>query len=222
MARKLPQLSSPFELELDELPREGRDLVRWHEVFGAEHPLRVEIGVGNSTFLIEVARGAPSFSYLGFEYSRKRVLKFLKKVELAGLTNIRILRLNAAEALDRICAPRSMDHFYINHPDPWPKRRHAKKRLITPENAAVLARLLREGGGISLRTDAPAYASQMLEVLDGTEGLANAAGRGAFSAAPLEPFSTPYERKFREAGREIFYLEYVGAGSGPVPIRSIP
>ena len=155
-----------------------------------------------------MARSAPAFHYLGFEYSRKRVVRFLKKVDLAGIDCIRILRVNATEVLDRICAPGSVDHFYINHPDPWPKRRHARKRLIIPENAAVLAKLLAPGGGMSLRTDAPDYARQMLEVLDAVPGLVNGAGRGSFAAAPLEPHPTPYERKFREAGKEIFYLEY--------------
>jgi tRNA (guanine-N7-)-methyltransferase len=196
-----------FELSFNELPSDG-DLVRWGEVFGAERPLRIEIGVGNSDFLVQVARSAPGFNYLGFEYSRKRVVKFLKKVDLAGIDRIRILRVNATEVLDRICAPASVDHFYINHPDPWPKRRHARKRLIIPERAAMLARLLAAGGGLSLRTDAPDYARQMLEVLDATSGLVNTTGRGSFAPAPLEPHATPYERKFRAAGKQIFYLEY--------------
>jgi len=196
-----------FELSFNELPSD-RDLVRWDEVFGADRPLRIEIGVGNSDFLVRVARSAPGFNYLGFEYSRKRVFKFLKKVDLAGIDCIRILRVNATEVLDRICAPGSVDHVYINHPDPWPKRRHARKRLVIPENAALLAKLLAPGGGMSLRTDAADYARQMLAVLDATPGLVNTAGRGSFAAMPLEPHATPYEKKFREAGREIFYLEY--------------
>lgn len=208
MPRKLPDLTSDHEIHLDSLPCELSGTVRWDEVFGADRPLRLEIGVGNSPFLIEVSKLSPGFNYVGFEYSAKRVLKFLKKVEKAEVTNIRILRMNAAGVLDRIFKPASVDHIFINHPDPWPKRRHAKKRFVSPGNAALMHRLLSPGGGLSLRTDALEYAVQMLEVLDGTEGLVNAAGAGAFSASPAYPFETPYESKFRAAGRKIHYLEY--------------
>jgi tRNA (guanine-N7-)-methyltransferase len=208
MPRKLPDVTSGYEIHLDSLPAGPAGAVDWDRVFGAARPLRIEIGVGNSPFLIEVSRLCPDFNYLGFEYSAKRVLKFLKKVEKAEVTNIRILRMNAAVVLDRIFRPASVDHIFLNHPDPWPKRRHAKKRFVSPANASSMLRLLRPGGGISLRTDALDYALEMLQVLDGTEGLVNASGAGSFAAAPAYPFETPYEVKFRAAGREIRYLEY--------------
>lgn len=208
MARRLSDFTSSFELSLEKLPAEDSGLVRWDEVYGAHKPLRIEVGVGNSFFLVELALRAPDFSYLGFEYSRKRVLKFLRKVEAAGLTNVRVLPVNALSLLDRAFASDSVDHFYINHPDPWPKRRHAKKRLIQPHNVQKMLRLLRPGGGISLRTDVRTYAIQMLEVLDGTAGLRNSAGRSAFSPVPLEPYRTAFEEKFVAQGRPIYYLEY--------------
>jgi len=208
MSRKLPDLISDHEIHLDSLPCELSGAVRWNLVFGADRPLRLEIGVGNSPFLIEVSKVSPDFHYVGFEYSAKRVLKFLKKVERAEITNIRIIRMNASSVLDRIFQPASVDHIFINPPDPWPKRRHAKKRFVSSESAALLERLLRPGGGLSLRTDALEYALLMLEVLDGTEGLVNAAGAGSFSASPAYPFETPYESKFRAVGKRIHYLEY--------------
>jgi tRNA (guanine-N7-)-methyltransferase len=213
MARKFPEAVSGYELNLGELPLELSGAVLWNSVFGASRALRIEVGVGNSPFLIQVSLRSPGFNYLGFEYSKKRVLKFLKKVEAAKVTNIRILRLNACLALPRLFLPESVDHFYINHPDPWPKRRHGKNRFVAPANMETLRKLLRPAGGISLRTDSAPYAKQMLEVLDGTEGLTNLAGKGAVMPKPLEDFSTPYEAKFRKEGREIFYLEYVKRGS---------
>lgn len=215
MARKYPEVQSSLELSLADLPLDGSNKVRWDELFQADRPLRIEIGVGNSPFLIEVARGAPGFNYLGFEYSKKRVLKFLKKVEAAELTNIRMLRVDAALVLNHLFHDDSVDHFYINHPDPWPKRRHARKRFVNAENAGWIQRLLAPGGGLSLRTDVPPYALQMLEVLDGTEGLENLAGKGCFSPAPMENHPTPYESKFLGEGRKIFYLEYVKVRGRP-------
>jgi tRNA (guanine-N7-)-methyltransferase len=207
MPRKLPLVTSDYEIRYPELPQDG-GIIDWDAVFGAARPLRVEIGVGNSPFLIEVSRAAPDFNYLGFEYSGKRVLKFLKKLEASGLTNIRILRLNAITVLPHALRPGTVDRFYLNHPDPWPKRRHAKKRFVNAENAALLTRLLRGGGGISLRTDVPDYAAQMLEVLEAADGLRNLHGAGQFAPAPADGQVTPYEEKFIAAGRRIFYLEY--------------
>lgn len=213
MGRRYPKFSSSYEVSLHDLPVGEPGFVDWDSVFGRPGPLRVEIGVGNSRFLIEVALRAPEYNYIGFEYSRKRVLKFLKKVEGQGLTNIRVIPANALLVLDWAFRPDSVDHFYIHHPDPWPKRRHAKKRLIRPDVAATLVRLLRPGGGISLRTDDALYARQMLEVLDATGGLVNSSGPGRFAEAPLDPFPTAYEARFLQQGRRILYLEYRKLGA---------
>ncbi len=220
MGRRYPNFSSAYELSLHDLPVGARGFVDWNSVFGRPAPLRVEIGVGNSRFLIEVAVREPEYNYLGFEYSRKRVLKFLKKVEGEGIANIRVVPVNALLVLDWAFAPESIDHFYIHHPDPWPKRRHAKKRLIRPEVAERLARLLRPGGGMSLRTDDERYALEMLEVLDAAEGLRNCSGPGRFAEAPLHPFTTAYEAKFLREGRRILYLEYRKLEGLELPARA--
>jgi tRNA (guanine-N7-)-methyltransferase len=175
----------------------------------------VEIGVGTSTFLIEVAAQAPEFNYLGFEYSAKRVAKFLKKVAASGVTNIRMALEDATAVLGGVLAAGSVDRFFINHPDPWPKRRHAKKRFVNRRNMEILVRFLRPGGGLSLRTDHAAYAEQMIAVLDATDGLENLAGRGSFSPKPRETILTLYESKFLRAGQPIFYLEYSKAPAAP-------
>ena len=205
---KVPEAARRFELVLDELPRGDDGRVDWARVYGRERSLRIEIGVGNSPFLIEVAKSAPEFDYLGFEYEKDRVRKFLKKVGKANVETIRMLHCDVLDVLEDIVPPGSVNRFYINHPDPWPKRRHAKNRLVRTENAQLLAGLLEQGGGLSLRTDAPAYAEQMLDVLDSCEGLVNVAGEGCFADEPRDYFPTPYESKFREQGLPIYYLEY--------------
>jgi tRNA (guanine-N7-)-methyltransferase len=208
LPRRVPETASTYELSFEDLTKSAPGPIDWSLVFGVARPVRVEIGVGTSTFLVEVAQKTPEFSYVGFEYSGKRVLKFLRKVESAGVANIRMLRLDAARVLDRLFAEGSIDHFYINHPDPWPKRRHEKKRFVSPSNASRLRQLLRAGGGISLRTDFAAYAQQMLDVLDAEPGMVNLAGRGSFALAPRETTQTHYESKFLKSGRQIYYLEY--------------
>ncbi|MBN1442979.1 MAG: tRNA (guanosine(46)-N7)-methyltransferase TrmB [Planctomycetes bacterium] len=208
MTRRYPQIESPFLLDPGALPLRSSEIVDWGRVFDRPRPLRIEVGVGNSPFLIEVARIEPEFSYLGFEYCRRRALKFLKKVHAAELENIRVLQLHAADVMHRWIAEETVDHIFINFPDPWPKRKHARRRLVQRESMDLACRLLRPGGGISLRTDADRYARQMLEVLDGCGSLENLGGRGRLVEQSLYPFPTPYELKFRAEGRTIYYLEY--------------
>jgi tRNA (guanine-N7-)-methyltransferase len=207
-AFRIPHSTSDLELSLDKLQAIPDVRERWARIFGDDRPLRIEIGVGNSSFLIQVALRDPGFNYLGFEYSPKRVRKVLKKVEASGARCIRILRLNAVRVLAELVAPGSVDRFFVNFPDPWPKRKHAKHRLIQPLTVGLLSRLLRPGGGISLRTDAPAYAAQMVAVLEGVPELVNLAGAGQFAGVPRDEIHTPYELKYRAEGRAIHYLEY--------------
>jgi len=204
-----------FELDLSALLADGDPAARWSRAFGADRPLRIEIGVGNSDFLVRLSEREPAFSYLGFEYSPKRAWKFLKRVKARGLTNIRLLRVDAAGALEALVAPGSVDSFFILFPDPWPKHRHAKHRLIQPATAALLARLLAPGGRLSLRSDDPRYAARMLEVLDGTPEFENLAGKGRFAAAPRHEIPTAYEVKYRLEGRAIHCLEYRKPGRSP-------
>ncbi len=208
----VPEPTRSFELCPDNLPRDSEGLVLWEELFEGARPLRVEIGVGTSTFLIDVAEQNPAHGFIGIEYSAKRVAKFLKKVECRGVVNIRMLRVDAVRWIRKLFGPGSIDHFYVNHPDPWPKRRHQKKRFVNQHNAALIAEFLRPGGGLSLRTDFAEYAEQMLEVLDKTPALANSCGEGCFASSPREPTRTLYETKFLLAGMQIFYLEYEKIG----------
>ena len=196
------------ELSLAELLSEPDPARRWAKAYGALRPLRIEIGVGKSEFLIQVCLQEPGFNYLGFEYSPKRVANFLRQVELRGIRSIRMLRANASMYLSTLVAPASVDRFFVNFPDPWPKRRHTKHRLIQEPLAAILERLLLSGGGISLRSDDPSYAAEMRRVLDGTRGLTNLAGPGRFAVEPRDAIPTLYEQKFRQEGRSIHYLEY--------------
>ena len=171
--RKLPAIESDYLLRLEKLPGYGEKLVRWEEVFGQARPLRIEVGVGNSPFLIEVADREPDYNYLGLEYSHKRVIKFLKKVEVAGFKNIRMLHLNSDLLFSDYIAPAGIEHLFVNFPDPWPKRRHGKKRFIAGERLKAAAKLLAPGGGFSLRTDARDYALEARENLENNEDLEN-------------------------------------------------
>ena len=206
--RKLPAIESDYLLRLEKLPGYSKKLVRWEEVFGQTRPLRIEVGVGNSPFLIEVADREPDYNYLGLEYSHKRVMKFLKKVEVAGFKNIRMLHLNSDLLFSDYIAAAGIEHLFVNFPDPWPKRRHGKKRFIAGERLAAAAKLLAPGGGFSLRTDARDYALEARENLEANEDLENRFPGSEWAPEPLYPFETPYEIKFKAQGLRIYYFEY--------------
>ena len=180
----------------------------WSGIFARTRPLRVEIGVGRSDFLIRVAQDEPEFNYLGFEYSYKRVKAFLKQVRRQGAENIRVVAENVHYLFDCLFAPESVDHFFVLFPDPWPKRRHAKHRFVQRRNVDIVASVLRPGGGISLRTDDARYAHQMLAVLEAHPALTNLAGRGQLALGPRHPYATRYQVKWQEEGRSIYFLEF--------------
>lgn len=184
-------------------------LLDWREVFGRDGALGVEIGFGRSEFLVEMACRHPEANYVGFEYSRKRVVKFLEKVHRRGVENIRVVCCDAVEVIDQIFRPASVDRFFVLFPDPWPKRRHAKKRFVQSGNIDTMARLLVPGGGLTLRTDDRQYAMQMLDVVDAHPGLRNIAGPGRFCDIPRDPFGTLYQLKYQQRGRPIYFLEYL-------------
>ena len=206
--RKLPAIESDYLLELENLPGQDKGYVPWDEIYGQPRPLRIEVGVGNSPFLIEVASSEPGYNYLGLEYSHKRVIKFLNKVRQAGLENIRMLHLNSDRLFDKHIAPGSVEHLFVNFPDPWPKRRHSKKRFIARERLKTAVKLLAPGGGFSLRTDARDYALEALDNLEAREELENRFSCGEWAPSPLYPFETPYEVKFKAQGLRIYYFEY--------------
>jgi len=137
------------------------------------------------------------------------VLKFLKRVHKAELQNIRTLWADAEPVLSARFAAESVDHLWLNHPDPWPKQRHRRKRFVRREKMEIVWRLLRPGGGFSLRTDARAYADEALELLERMDGFENVGGRPHdFALAPLVPFETQFESRCKQHGLPIFYLEY--------------
>lgn len=125
---------------------------RWSEEFGREAPLHVEIGSGNGFFLRGLTERHPDWNVIGIEIRFKRVMFCGKKLSEAGLTNGRILRYHAA-FLDDLFEPGTLSGLYVNHPDPWPKERHEKNRLISRWFLDDVAHFLKPGGVFRLKSD---------------------------------------------------------------------
>ncbi len=129
-------------------------------------------------------------------------------IDAGGLTNIRLIAHDAVEVLEKQLTSGSLDEVLLYFPDPWPKKRHHKRRIVQPAFAALVADRLKPGGTFHLATDWKPYALQMLEVLDAEQRLANAAAGGRWIEDPAARGPTRFEMRGRRLGHEVFNLEY--------------
>ncbi|MBN1510308.1 MAG: tRNA (guanosine(46)-N7)-methyltransferase TrmB [Sedimentisphaerales bacterium] len=177
------------------------------QIFGRPGPVHIEIGSGKGTFLVHEAQAQPHVNFLGIEWARRFYRHAVDRIGRWGLTNVRIIRTDAATFLAEAVPAESVDCFHIYFPDPWPKKRHHKRRLIQLSNMATLIRCLKRGGDIRLATDHVEYFEQMKEVatacrhaLEPTEFVRPA------GAAEGELTGTNYERKYIKDKRTIHTL----------------
>ena len=133
-------------------------------VFAQARPLEVELGCGDCTLLVELARRHPEHNFLGVERLMGRIKKLDRKGRRAGLANLRGLRIEAAYCLEYLLPMQSVSALHVYFPDPWPKRRHWGNRLVCARFTELAARVLLPGGTVYLRTDDAPYFKQMTEV----------------------------------------------------------
>jgi len=142
-------------------------------LFGRVAPVILEIGFGMGETTAAIAKARPQDNFLGVEVFNAGVGALLNRIESEQISNIRILQHDVVEVLQSMIATESLDGVHIYFPDPWPKTRHHKRRLIQPIFVELLASRLKPGAYIHLATDWEHYALQMLEVLNGQPSLAN-------------------------------------------------
>ena len=186
---------APHPLDLDAL-------------FMRRAPRVVEIGFGNGDNLLSLARAHPERDYLGIEVHRAGVGRLLMGVQAESLTNVRIVCHDAVEVLERQIPARSIDELLILFPDPWPKKRHHKRRLIQPDFAALAASRLAPGGVLRLATDWEPYARHMLEALAACTPLRNDDPTGGFSPRCAERVPTRFEKRGERLGHNVWDLTF--------------
>jgi tRNA (guanine-N7-)-methyltransferase len=171
----------------------------WTELFGREAATDVEIGSGKGRFLLALAAIRPERNLLAVERAGHYHRLCCERAAKRGLSNIRLLRTTAEDLLFRLLAPSSVATLFILFPDPWPKKRHHKRRLITPGSVAAMAATLRPGGRLLVKTDHAGYAAAIAEVLAGEPHLHAIDAVQAFAELPASGF----EHKYLDQGREI-------------------
>jgi tRNA (guanine-N7-)-methyltransferase len=177
-------------------------------LFGRAAPLSLEIGFGNGDNLLRLASAHPERDFLGVEVHRAGVGRLLLALKSAGLSNVRLICHDAVEVLAQQLAPAALDEILILFPDPWPKKRHHKRRLLQADFVALAASRLAPGGHMRLATDWQPYALEMLETLNACSALENLAADGGYVVRPPEREPTRFERRGERLGHQVWDLAF--------------
>ncbi len=176
-------------------------------LFGRNAPLVVEIGSGMGEATAGMAANRPDANILAIEVYKPGVAQTFHHLGKAGVDNVRLMRGDAIEVLEALIAPGSVSEIWLFFPDPWPKARHLKRRLVNPAFAALVASRLKKGGILRMGTDWEPYAEQMLAVCTNEPKLKNR--HPGWAPRPTFRPRTRFERRGLTAGREIYDLEFV-------------
>lgn len=178
--------------------------------FGRTAPVVLEIGSGTGTSTLAMAQAEPGVDVVAVEVYRRGLAQLLSAIDREDVTNIRLVRGDGVEVLEHMFGPGSLTGVRVFFPDPWPKARHHKRRLLQPDTVALIADRLRPGGILHAATDHPDYAEQIAEVGDGEPRLRRlsfdeASAGGAVPISVQRPV-TKYEGKAHDAGSAIAEL----------------
>lgn len=200
-ARALEELWPRYGLE-PEQPLEPATL------FGRKAPLVLEIGFGNGESLADMAAAHPEEDFVGIEVHRPGVGHLLWRIQEKGLSNLRIYCADAIEILGENVADASLERLQLFFPDPWPKLRHHKRRIVNPDFLELVCRKLKAGGIFHAATDWEPYAEQMAAVLGACPGLVSLTADSPFSPRPDYRPLTKFETRGHRLGHGVWDLLY--------------
>jgi tRNA (guanine-N7-)-methyltransferase len=198
--RALAELGPRFVLPFQPSPLDAA------AVFGREAPLAVEIGFGMGQATAQIAALQPGTDFIGIEVHAPGVGALLQRIDAAGLTNVRLVRHDAVPVLEQMIAPASLAAVHVFFPDPWPKKKHHKRRLIQPAFVALVASRLAPGGRLHVATDWQPYAEQMLAVLSAEPALVNRCE--TYAPRPEYRPLTKFEQRGLDLGHGVWDLVF--------------
>ena len=206
----LEQVSPKYQLDLADQPW------NWESCFGRAADVIVEIGFGMGQTLLTTADAAPQSNFLGIEVHRAGIGNLAMGLHEHQIENVRIAPYDAVEVLQHGIGAETLAGVNIFFPDPWPKARHQKRRLIQPEFIRLLVSRLRPGGWLHLATDWEDYASQMLEVLSQHPDLVNLDPDGGYIARPESRPLTKFEQRGLNLGHAVWDLMFSRSFDNPL------
>lgn len=173
------------------------------ELFGSLNPIHIEYCSGNGDWIVERAKNSPDKNWLAVEKKLDRVKKIWSKATNNNLKNVVVVWAEAFAFTRQFLPPESIQEVFVNFPDPWPKRKHAKNRLIRPEFVLEIARIVKPEGLVTLVTDDEAYASSMLADVPSTGHFANMLPDPFFREAPTDYGFSFFDALFRGQDKPI-------------------
>lgn len=200
----LKTLFPRFQLSLED------GLLDFKKNFHREAPHILEIGFGSGYSLLEIAKCHPEKDFIGIEMHQPGIGTLLLNMDLEKIHNIRIYYADAVEVLTQCIPENSLDVVQIFFPDPWPKRRHHKRRLIQSEFVKLLISKIKINGMLHLATDWEDYAREMMTVISDFSELRNVSGEKQYAhRSDQRPVITKFEKRGQHAGREIWELQFI-------------
>lgn len=181
------------------------DTERW---FGRSAPLVLEIGCGTGTSTLAMAKDEPDLDVMAVEVYKRGLAQLLSALDREAVTNVRLIRGDAVDVLEHLVGPESLTAVRVFFPDPWPKARHHKRRLLQAGTVALIADRLRQGGVFHAATDVADYAEQIAECGDNEPRLRRAAPDEPLPVSVQRP-TTKYEGKAGDAGRPVAELIWI-------------
>ena len=191
-------------------------------VFGPGRPLALEIGCGIGDFIVPMARQQPDVNFLAIDIYNKGCLRTCRRVEAAGLENVRVMRLEARYLLANYLPAASLSTVYVNCPDPWPKKRHRRRRLVGGDFLQHLLFSLRPGGEFLFCTDYLDYAEDVAQRLNDSGGWRNALAVPFTTDLPEDYPRSKYMRRFLDQGKPLHFLHFRKREEVPADALRLP
>ena len=194
-------IQDPYFLDIETHPD-------WKSIFRNQNSLKLEIGFGMGDFLIEMAMKETHSNFIGIDFTKDGTLNLLTKIKTLQLSNIRVIYGDAKSKLSTLFKNAELEDIYINFPDPWPRKRHIKLRLISPDFANLIMQKLSAKGRVYIATDSEPYAQEILEYFNAEPLCQNVNQDSGFLNSRAKLPKTKYEKSFIYSGERTHYLEY--------------
>lgn len=179
---------------------------KFQDRFKKNQPIHLEIGIGKGQFIVEMAKAHPELNFIGIEMQTSVIYRALEKVLEEGVENVQLINTNAQLVTD-IFSDQEIDYIYLNFSDPWPKNRHAKRRLTHPNFLESYYQVLREEGQLSFKTDNRKLFEFSIQMFNATHMTIRELSLDLHQDPEIKTIQTEYEKKFSKQGKRIYYAK---------------